>query len=166
MYDGQIGRFFTQDKFADKYYTLNPYNYAANDPNNLIDIKGDSIWFSFQYNKAGELSDVTMNVTGRVINLSDRNVDMEEAISDISSGISNTFQGAIRVNGNEVSFQTNVQLLEATSIDQVKDSDHLIVLANASGKEGDARGAANMLVVGQCLLMQMIFQQKGEYLAF
>ena len=30
-------------------------------------------------------------------------------------------------------------------MDDVGDSDHLIVLANASGKEGTARGAANQI---------------------
>ncbi|MBE2231584.1 MAG: hypothetical protein IAE96_13125 [Chitinophagaceae bacterium] len=44
MYDNQIGRFFTQDRFAEKYYALNPYQYAANDPIKFVDINGDSIW--------------------------------------------------------------------------------------------------------------------------
>jgi RHS repeat-associated protein len=44
MYDNQIGRFFTQDRFADKYYSLSPYQYAANDPIGNIDVNGDSIW--------------------------------------------------------------------------------------------------------------------------
>jgi RHS repeat-associated protein len=44
MYDNQIGRFFTQDRFAEKYYALSPYQYAANDPVSLIDKNGDSIW--------------------------------------------------------------------------------------------------------------------------
>ncbi len=43
MYDAQIGRFFTQDRFADKYYSLTPYQYAANDPVKFIDVNGDSI---------------------------------------------------------------------------------------------------------------------------
>lgn len=27
MYDTQIGRFFTQDRFVEKYYLLSPYQY-------------------------------------------------------------------------------------------------------------------------------------------
>lgn len=27
MYDNQIGRFFIQDRFSEKYMTLTPYNY-------------------------------------------------------------------------------------------------------------------------------------------
>lgn len=43
MYDNQIGRFHTQDRFAEKYYSLNPYQYAANDPIYFIDVNGDSL---------------------------------------------------------------------------------------------------------------------------
>jgi RHS repeat-associated protein len=50
MYDAQIGRFFTQDKFADKYFALSPYQYAANNPISNIDVNGDSIWVQVMMN--------------------------------------------------------------------------------------------------------------------
>jgi RHS repeat-associated protein len=43
MYDNQIGRFFTQDRFAEQYYTLTPYQYGANNPILFIDENGDSL---------------------------------------------------------------------------------------------------------------------------
>ncbi|NII29578.1 RHS repeat-associated core domain-containing protein [Pseudoflavitalea sp. X16] len=43
MYDAQLGRFFTQDRFSFKYHALSPYQYAANDPIRMIDLKGDSV---------------------------------------------------------------------------------------------------------------------------
>ena len=46
MYDNQLGRFFTQDRFAEKYYPMTPYQYAGNNPILFIDIKGDSIGIS------------------------------------------------------------------------------------------------------------------------
>jgi RHS repeat-associated protein len=57
MYDNQIGRFFTQDRFAEKYYLMTPYQYAGNNPIFFIDIKGDSIGvgtLSAEQNKAME----------------------------------------------------------------------------------------------------------------
>ncbi|TKK64371.1 hypothetical protein FC093_22655 [Ilyomonas limi] len=45
MYDNQIGRFFTGDRFAEKYFGLSPFNYAANDPIKFIDVNGDSTYY-------------------------------------------------------------------------------------------------------------------------
>jgi RHS repeat-associated protein len=44
FYDCQIGRFNTQDRFAEKYYSLSQYQYAANNPVKNIDVNGDSIY--------------------------------------------------------------------------------------------------------------------------
>ncbi|WP_347160472.1 RHS repeat-associated core domain-containing protein [Pontibacter chitinilyticus] len=44
MYDAQLGRFHTQDRFADKYISFTPYQYGANSPINFIDVNGDSLW--------------------------------------------------------------------------------------------------------------------------
>lgn len=44
LQDPQIGKFFTQDRFSEKYYPLSPYQYGANDPIRNIDVNGDSIW--------------------------------------------------------------------------------------------------------------------------
>ncbi len=41
--DPALGRFMTIDRFAEKYYALTPYGYAANNPILFIDVNGDSI---------------------------------------------------------------------------------------------------------------------------
>jgi hypothetical protein len=43
MYDAQIGRFFTEDRFAEKYISLTPYQYGANNPILITDMNGDSL---------------------------------------------------------------------------------------------------------------------------
>jgi len=43
MYDPQIGRFFTQDRFADNFISLSPYQYAANNPTCFVDYNGDYV---------------------------------------------------------------------------------------------------------------------------
>jgi RHS repeat-associated protein len=42
-YDGDLSIFLSVDRFTDKYPSLTPYEYAANNPVNLIDINGDSV---------------------------------------------------------------------------------------------------------------------------
>ena len=48
MYDPQIGRFSTQDRYAEKYHTMTPYQYGANNPILFIDINGDSLWVNYK----------------------------------------------------------------------------------------------------------------------
>ena len=43
FYDPVIGRFTTQDRFSEKYFSYSTYGYAANNPISNIDINGDSI---------------------------------------------------------------------------------------------------------------------------
>ncbi|MBE6288463.1 MAG: hypothetical protein E7099_09835 [Mediterranea massiliensis] len=42
-YDATLGRFTTQDRFAEKYSPLSPYQYGANSPVCNVDVNGDSI---------------------------------------------------------------------------------------------------------------------------
>lgn len=43
MYQPELGRFFTQDRFADSTYSFSPYHYAANNPILFVDVNGDSV---------------------------------------------------------------------------------------------------------------------------
>jgi RHS repeat-associated protein len=43
FYDAALGRFFTQDRFAEKYHFMSPYQYGANNPIKFIDFNGDSL---------------------------------------------------------------------------------------------------------------------------
>ncbi len=43
MYDPALGRFHTNDRFAEKYLSMSPYQYGANNPIRNIDVNGDSI---------------------------------------------------------------------------------------------------------------------------
>lgn len=42
-YDAALGRFTTVDRFAEKYYSMSPYQYGANSPVVNIDVNGDSL---------------------------------------------------------------------------------------------------------------------------
>jgi hypothetical protein len=51
MYDPQLGRFHTLDAFAEKYISLSPYQYGANNPVLMIDVNGDSLWIEHRGEK-------------------------------------------------------------------------------------------------------------------
>jgi len=51
MYDASLGRFFTQDRFAEEYYGLSAYQYTANNPILFIDVNGDYIFINGEDNK-------------------------------------------------------------------------------------------------------------------
>lgn len=137
FYDAQIGRFHTQDRFAEKYFNFSPYQYGANNPICNIDVNGDSIWYTMRY------SIITMHVTGKVINTSGDNVNVKGAASDITSGINASFSGEFEFGGQTYTLQTDIQLEAVSSMGDVAVSDHLFNIVNADG-EG-ARGAVNII---------------------
>jgi RHS repeat-associated protein len=55
-YDATLGKFFNMDRFSEKYYDVNPYQYCVNNPIRFIDIKGDSISVNKSVTKNWELN--------------------------------------------------------------------------------------------------------------
>ena len=71
-YDAVLGRFTTNDRFAEKYYSMSPYQYGANSPVGNIDVNGDSIRvytetqsFGHTWISVGEGSNMTVYSYGR-----------------------------------------------------------------------------------------------------
>ncbi|AZQ64815.1 RHS repeat-associated core domain-containing protein [Flammeovirga pectinis] len=89
-YDATLGRFFTQDRFAEKYYNLNPYQYVANNPINGIDVNGDSIIVT-------QLDgNINIHFTGMLINNTHKDYSLFEMMNialEMSSSIEQTFGG-------------------------------------------------------------------------
>ena len=58
MFDPQLGRFFTQDRYSDSYHSLNPYQYTANNPINFSDYNGDYITIDKKDEKGNILASI------------------------------------------------------------------------------------------------------------
>jgi RHS repeat-associated protein len=138
-YDPAIARFTTIDPKAEKYYSISPYAYCANNPVRYTDPDGQEISFTYKWekdkngnyviNKDGgrNLVNVTMNVTGKVINISSNSkVDVSKAAERISSQIESSFKGI----ENGVTFSSNVDLAAVTSMNDVAESDHVFALTD------------------------------------
>ena len=139
MYDGALGKFFTQDRFAEKYYPLSPYQYGANNPIRNVDVNGDSIWVT----QNGD--ELTLHATMKLINRSSDNVDMVRALQAITDGITETFSGEAEINGFTFNVSTDIKIEVVESVDEIDESDHVMVLANTlTDGFGCARGAAHL----------------------
>lgn len=140
-YDSALGRLTTMDRFSEKYYSLSPYQYAANNPVNNLDINGDSIWFTAQYDNS-QLTGLTMHVTGKVLNDSNEKINMEDATKNIATAIERAYK-----DDDDISFNTDIQLSVAQSMDDISESDHLFVLTDkiVEVKDGEVYGASNYM---------------------
>ncbi|WP_455963819.1 RHS repeat-associated core domain-containing protein, partial [Bacteroides bouchesdurhonensis] len=136
QYDAAIGRFMKVDRYSEKYLSLSPYQYGANNPVNNIEVNGDSIWYTLKDNV------VTMHLTAKVINNSSDNINVKRAAFDIAFGISDAFNGEFQDNNQKFILKTDIQIKAVNSMKEVSQSDHLFVLEDANGK--GARGATNM----------------------
>jgi RHS repeat-associated protein len=137
MYQPEIGRWNGMDALSEKFYPLSPYNYAANSPILITDPDGRDISFSFEYEKDKEgndikdkngnrnLTGVTMTVTGKVVNTTNKDIDLDQAASDISKSLEASFKG----NVDGVSFKTETNITAAKNMEDVSDSDHIFALA-------------------------------------
>ena len=89
-------------------------------------MNGDSIWFTSQHNKKGDLEGITMHVTGKVLNDSNERIDMESTVKNITKAMKRAFKGDI----GDISFSSDIQLSSVKNMHEVSDSYHLFVLTD------------------------------------
>jgi hypothetical protein len=107
MYDPTIGRFNRTDRFAEKYTSLSPYQYGANNPILYIDINGDSLWISHKGNNYlydnGQLSLNGAEYTGKVKGFLKTAVNALNQIGGTESG--STVLGGLQSSDNNFYLQ-------------------------------------------------------------
>ena len=60
MYDAALGRFMKTDRFSEKYVSLSPYQYGANNPVNNIDVNGDNVYVSGEFSGGRKFNDIAV----------------------------------------------------------------------------------------------------------
>jgi RHS repeat-associated protein len=147
--DPQLGRFWQQDAFADNFNTISPYQFAANNPITNIDINGDSTWVTTTTvkNKDGTTTITnTTHVTGKVLDLAGIKkggaCNSRSATADLASDINSAFNSQLTSNvvgTEEYVYNFDVQFTVANSMDDVSESDHLLVVVDAATGQADPK---------------------------
>jgi len=101
---------------------------VANNPVKFIDPDGRKITYGISCGPNGR-DLMTIFITGKVINFSDNNVDMQAAISAMKASIESSFSGQ-DIQGVDV--KVNFDFRIANTMKDVSSDDHLIVLAEAN----------------------------------
>jgi RHS repeat-associated protein len=145
MYQPELGRFFTQDRFASKYFDTSPYSYASNNPALYVDINGDSVWVSTGkpvVDKNGNTTIThTVNISGKVLKDGGGSTSASSLASGLNSKL-NSQSGTIvtkDANGNTVTtiVKVNAKFTAASSMSDVSKSDHLVVMVDGVQGKGD-----------------------------
>lgn len=132
---GESG-WLTQDRFAEKYYSLSPYSFVGGNPINRIDMNGDSIWYTIQDNI------VTMHVTAKVINYSSEDVNVDKRAGQIANKLASDYSGPVTINGQEYQMVVDANIQGVQSMSDVAGSDHLFAYADRTNEY--IEGAANI----------------------
>ena len=142
-YDPAIGRFNKIDRFAIQYESHTPYGFTKNNPIRYREVAGDSIWTTTTTNKRGQTV-ITTHVTGKVLNTSDRNIDVKKYAKELSSKLSTALYGSDKE--SNTLYRADVQIEGVDDISEVDSSDHLQVIVDdvegKSAKGGEAGGIA------------------------
>ena len=87
FYDAILGRFYTQDRFAEKYVNMSGYQYAANNPMNFIDVNGDSLKVSGAEEDILKFQEMINNGLNGFYTAknTDGNISLEKTDKDIST---------------------------------------------------------------------------------
>jgi len=141
-YNPSIGRWMNIDPLADKFYNQSTFNYVANSPMILSDPDGRDISFSIIRGDNGEITDINITVTGKIINDSRRNLNQKQLgrrRDRILTGLSNI---QVEGEGVNVSFSGNIEI--ANSESDISKTDHVFRLVdNVSNVPGVSETSAN-----------------------
>ena len=132
-YSSDLSIWLSVDPMADKYPSMSPYVYCANNPVRLVDPNGEEIVLETIYKKDAngndtkEIERYNIRITGKIINTSQTRINTQEARDEIVSQIESSFSGVTK---KGIPVTTTADFEVVNSLQDVRKSDHLIILSN------------------------------------
>ena len=149
-YSSDLSIWLSVDPMSDKYPSLSPYVYCANNPIKLVDPNGEEIVLETIYkkddngNNTGEIDRYNIRITGKIINSSGKKLDMENVKNDIVNQIESSFSGKTK-EGITVTTTADFEVVDSyNDIDNTKD--HIIELKdNVTLNKNDVLGKVDKI---------------------
>jgi len=130
MYDGQIGRWYTIDGFAEKYAAYSPYHFAANNPIRYKEVDGRY----FEDSKHHKVS-VSVNKAGQVVVGKNASADLKRMANLVNGSGSKSAADMFNKLGNN---ETKINF----KIETEPKSNGLLGLHQAHDKDGPVKWEA------------------------
>ena len=130
-YDAALGRFHTNDRFAEKYYSMSTYQYGANNPVNCIDINGDSI-----------ITTLTAEVNGKMKNITYTYKQDTKGSYGFYDASGNIYSGDNQYMNNLTNALSNLRegKIGRALVDELMNSSKTVNIANRDKNQADPNG--------------------------
>ena len=136
QYNATIGRWHAVDPMSEKYYSISPYVYCANNPVKYVDPDGRDWRIQTSFNQ--ETGKIEYNMTVNAVlynNSSNSSFDMTKLAKSITQQI----EDAYNISENDFVSTMKFNMRVANSVDDIKETDHVfqIVDQNELGRYTD-----------------------------
>ncbi|WP_321333085.1 RHS repeat-associated core domain-containing protein [uncultured Bacteroides sp.] len=127
LMDPALGRFSTVDPKSEKYYSVSPYVYCANNSVDRVDPDGRDWRVQTKYNPETDKIEYIMTVNAVLYNnSSNRDINMEQLATSITKQVNDTYN----TSGNDFVAKMNFNLKVVDSSDEIGERDHVFQIVD------------------------------------
>ena len=126
-YRSDLSVWLSVDPMSDKYPSLSPYTYCADNPVGLVDPNGEEIVITLSMDDNGNRI-VNISFTATLVNKTSQNISVEEMKkykNDITAGIKKTFGGSLD-DGTRVNVDVDITVLDKDELPEPLTTRHEI----------------------------------------